>query len=293
MEIFKIFFFYFFAIQSALGLADEQSNVRWRVEGFAQPESAVYDEARNQIIVSNIHGSPTEHDGVGYLSRLSIDGSLLDLRWVEGMDAPKGMAVSGQRLFVADIRRVHVVDLENGTILETLDVEHAKFLNDVAADTEGRIYVSDMLGHTIYRYDGERFTPWFQSPALEHPNGLAVQGGFLYVGNWGHGIRADFSTEALGQLLALELETKALTMMARGARLANIDGLVTTDHGILISDWLSGKLYHVGFDGSVETTKFLQLGVADIGAGNSLLLLPLMLKGIVEARPIADFIPNH
>jgi sugar lactone lactonase YvrE len=293
MKTLRFLFLCFLAIQTALGFADEPSNFRWRVEGFAQPESAVYDGARNQIIVSNIHGSPTDRDGIGYLSRLSVDGSVLNLRWVEGMDAPKGIAVSGHRLFVADIDRMHIVDLRNGAVLETLEVEHAKFLNDVAADTEGRIYVSDMLGHTIYRYDGKRFTPWFQSEALEHPNGLTVQNGFLYIGNWGQGIRGDFSTEARGRLLALELETKELTVMAGGARLANIDGLVVTEHGILISDWLSGNLYHVGFDGSVERSEFRQLGVADIGAGNSLLLLPLMLDGAVEARPIADFIARH
>ncbi|WP_292713041.1 hypothetical protein [Mesorhizobium sp.] len=67
----------------------------WRATGLEQPESAFFDAAGKRIIVSNIVGNPSEADGNGYLSILSLDGKMVAQHWTDGMDAPKGMAISG------------------------------------------------------------------------------------------------------------------------------------------------------------------------------------------------------
>ncbi|TGS80292.1 ATP/GTP-binding protein, partial [Mesorhizobium sp. M2D.F.Ca.ET.178.01.1.1] len=91
-----------------------QAGELWRAAGFDQPESALFDAANNRIVVSNIAGNPGEADGNGYLSVLSLDGKLVTRHWTDGMDAPKGMALSGGKLYVADITKVRVVDLASG-----------------------------------------------------------------------------------------------------------------------------------------------------------------------------------
>jgi sugar lactone lactonase YvrE len=99
----------------------------WRATGLEQPESAFFDAAGKRIVVSNIVGNPGAADGNGYLSVLSPDGKMVTQHWTDGMDAPKGMAVSGARLYVADITKVRVVDLETGKLVSTIDVPNTVF----------------------------------------------------------------------------------------------------------------------------------------------------------------------
>ncbi|TIX09390.1 MAG: ATP/GTP-binding protein, partial [Mesorhizobium sp.] len=177
----------------------------WRASGFEQPESALFDAANKRIIVSNIAGNPGEADGNGYLSVLSLDGKLVTRHWTDGMDAPKGMALSGGKLYVADITKVRVVDLASGKLVASIDVPNAVFLNDMTADSAGKVYVSDMLADTIYRIDGDRPELFVKDALLASPNGIFADGGRLIVASWGKGIRPDFSTAEPGGLLSVDL----------------------------------------------------------------------------------------
>ncbi|TIX44863.1 MAG: ATP/GTP-binding protein, partial [Mesorhizobium sp.] len=88
------------------------------------------------------------------------------------MDAPKGMAISGGKLYVADITRVRVVDLSSGKLITSVDVPDAVFLNDMTADSAGKVYVSDMLADAIYRIDSDTPKLFVKDAALASPNGV-------------------------------------------------------------------------------------------------------------------------
>ena len=77
----------------------------WSLDGFKTPESVLYDAKRNVLYVTNIAGEAAEKDGVGYLSQVSPDGKLKTAEWVKGFDAPKGLVMKGDTLFVTDIDR--------------------------------------------------------------------------------------------------------------------------------------------------------------------------------------------
>ena len=48
---------------------------KWQTDRvFSTPESVVYDAERHVLYVSNIDGSPSEIDGKGFISRLSMNG---------------------------------------------------------------------------------------------------------------------------------------------------------------------------------------------------------------------------
>jgi hypothetical protein len=66
----------------------------WETEGFKVPESVLYEESRDVIFVANIDGNSAEKDGAGSIALLNPDGSIRDSAWVEGLDAPKGMAIA-------------------------------------------------------------------------------------------------------------------------------------------------------------------------------------------------------
>ncbi|WP_245446300.1 hypothetical protein [Mesorhizobium kowhaii] len=106
-----------FAIIGIAAAPAAQAGELWRATGLEQPESALFDATNNRIIVSNIVGNPGDADGNGYLSVLSIDGKTVTQHWTDGMDAPKGMAISGGKLYVADITKVRVVDLASGKLV--------------------------------------------------------------------------------------------------------------------------------------------------------------------------------
>ena len=121
-------------------------------EGLSTPESVLWDATRNVWYVSNINGSPLAKDDNGYILRLSADGATMDsVAFINGADAditlnaPKGMALVGDTLWVADIDAVRAFDVTTGNTVTTLELgaQNATFLNDVAVGGDGTVYITD------------------------------------------------------------------------------------------------------------------------------------------------------
>ena len=94
--------------------------------------------------VSNVAGKPTDKDGNGFISKISLkDGKVVTLEWATGLDAPKGLALVGDTLYAADIDKLAEINTKTGKIVALHDAPGATFLNDVAADGKGNVYVSD------------------------------------------------------------------------------------------------------------------------------------------------------
>ena len=253
----------------------------WTAGPFDMPESAIFDATNNRIVVSVIHGHPGEADGNGYLALLSPDGETSDPSWITGLDAPKGMAIVGETLLVADLTRLHEIDLVTGTLLRSLEVDGAVFLNDITSDGE-QAYVSDFMGNRIWHYQAGDMTVWLEDEALAHPNGLYLDEERLVVGSWGQGMLDDFSTEVPGSLLAVDLETQAISTII--SSLGNLDGVVRIGETLLVSDWITGQLFEVAADGTYTVIGEYPAGLADIAAYDNTLVLPFMLEGNVSAR---------
>lgn len=116
--------------------------------GFDEPENLVYDPAADVYLVSNIVGGPATRDNNGFISRVSPDGQVLALKWIAGgvngavLDAPKGLAIRGDTLAVADVGGVHLFDRRTGAPIAT----HALpglVMNDVAWGADGTLWITD------------------------------------------------------------------------------------------------------------------------------------------------------
>ncbi|MEM9683286.1 MAG: hypothetical protein AAF942_08480, partial [Pseudomonadota bacterium] len=177
------------AFASTAATAAEPPAVLWEIADFDAPKSVLYDARTDAYFVSNVHGDPTVRDRNGYISKIGTDGSLIRKYWFRGLDAPKGMAVFGNYLFVADIDQLVVIHKLTGQLLARHPAADAKYLADVAADGLGRIYVSDMLGNAIYRLQNGAFGKWVASDALMGPNALKVVKDELWVAGWGRVVR--------------------------------------------------------------------------------------------------------
>jgi sugar lactone lactonase YvrE len=260
----------------------------WEATGLMAPESAVYNATSNILYVSNINGGPMDRDGNGFISKLSLDGKVVEAQWVTGLNAPKGMVLHGERLYVSDLNRLVAIQVKTGRIVASYLAPNAIFLNDVTVDGAGRIYVSDMMDDAIYRLDGNVFELWLKSPALENPNGLKVEGDELRVAAWG--VMTDgFATKVPGHLKSVSIQSKAITSLGSGTPVGNLDGLEPDGRGnYLVTDWMAGGLYRIAPTGEAELLLDLNQGSADLLVldARRLAIIPMMMDGTVRAYKI-------
>src|SRR6185295_5962121 len=81
-------------------------------------ESVIYDKANDVLYVSNIDGTPDAKDGNGFISAVALDGTVKSLKWVTGMDAPKGLGIFGGKLYATDIDKIVEIDIASGKITQ-------------------------------------------------------------------------------------------------------------------------------------------------------------------------------
>lgn len=276
--------------------ASEDSRLVVSGIGFQTPESVLHDSIADVYLVSNINGSPLAVDGNGFVSRLAPDGSVLALKWIDGeadgttLNAPKGMAIRGDTLFVADITAVRLFDRTTGTSLANWIVPGASFLNDVAVDAAGGVYVSDSglrAGDrglepsgtdAVYRFEPDGAPVRLTAGAtLGRPNGLAAAPGRLILVSFGTGVMFHINP-ASGQ-------TSGLPTPPAG----QLDGVIRlADGSILVSSWEGRAIYRMGpgpqFAPLVENVE----APADIGFDHARrrVLIPLFTTDQVLIVPL-------
>ncbi|MBN2429916.1 MAG: hypothetical protein JXQ27_00500 [Acidobacteria bacterium] len=251
----------------------------WRTPaGLAMPESAVYDAKRNVVYVSNFGRALPP--GSQTLTRMTPDGTIIDQEWVKGLIYPTGMVLDGDKLYVVERRSVAVVDVATGQIDRRLAIPQGAFLNDIARDAAGNLYVSDSQKHVIWRCDDENFSVWLEDDSVRNPNGLLVHDGKLLVGCGGD-----------SSLKAVDLAGKSVTPVVRFLQ-GIIDGIKVGPAGRYLVSVYEGKLYAVAPDGRAE--KLLdtsapgeRLADFDYIPDRGLLLVPTLENGLVKAFHMA------
>ncbi len=241
----------------------------WQATGFSAPEGAARDD--QYLYISNVVGEGAGKDGEGWISRLSHSGEVLDLKWVDGLNAPKGMAIHDGHLYVADIDVVRVVELATGTVTATLTIENGKFLNDVTV-WKNAVFVADSARQTILRIENNETSVFLTDPALGGVNGL--------LGNGDHLLS---STMTSGSLLKISAEG-AITEIATG--IPNADGIGLVEGGYLVSSW-PGQVFFVSNSGEVSeilNTKEAGILQNDLTVfDQSLVIVPNWTPGTVTA----------
>jgi len=260
----------------------------WEVSGLGNPESVVYDPRLNLLYVSNVNGGPNDKDSNGYISLVSMDGRIINEKWVTGLNGPKGLALHGTTLYTADIDELVAIDVDHGRITDKYKVDDAKFLNDVAAAPNGDIYVSDMLADRIHVLSGGSFTIWIESADLEAPNGLDVVGNDVVIGAWGK-LTDGFATAVPGHLKRASINDKSITSIGDGSSVGNLDGVeVDKDGGFYVTDWMNGKLFHISSTGEAKEILSLKQGSADheFIIEKGMMFIPMMNDNIMYAYKV-------
>lgn len=261
-------------VQAQVELVEE-----WRLdEGLDMPESVAYDPGEEALYVTNIVGNPSEKDGEGYLTKVSMDGEVLAENWVSGLHAPKGIDVHDGRVYVADVDALVEIDASDGDIVERYPAEDAEFLNDVTVDDEGNVYVSDSNTSTIYRLADGQLSVWLQGPRIKAPNGLFAEDDYLIAA------ACTFDVDEPGSrrhFQHISYDGQAIEIPQGNSPMGNIDGIEPDGRGgYFITEWGPGTLSHYDPDQGVTLLREPGQGTADLEAlpDEDMIYVPVMMS---------------
>lgn len=150
------------------------------VTGFKTPESVLFYSKKNLIFISNINGNPSAKDTNGFISVIDTSGKVKSLYWIKGLNAPKGMGVFDTMLYVTDITQLVEIDINKAKIVNKIEIGGSSFLNDIAVDKSGQLYISDTKKGIVYKYSNGAVSEYLKN--LEAPNGLLIENDTLFVG---------------------------------------------------------------------------------------------------------------
>jgi hypothetical protein len=257
------------------------------------PESARYDRDLDVWFVSNVNGTPLAKDNNGYISRLRPDGAPYTVKFIEGgkkgvtLNAPKGLAISGDTLWVADIDVARAFNKRTGALIANVPTQgRARFLNGAAIGPDGAVYMTDTgvlfgskgeVSHPgpdqIFRVTRGGVSVVLTSATLEGPNGITwdpQRQRFVVVSFLGKGIYGwkpgDTNVESIGS--------------GPGQQ----DGVVFLPDGrLLVTSWTDSSLFVLD-NGQVRkvAAKVPSPADIDINPRDSRVAVPLLRENRVE-----------
>lgn len=274
------------------------------VSGLEHPEAARYDSAADLFYVSNINGDPLAKDGNGFISRVRPDGTIDSLHFIAGgrngvtLNAPKGLALVADTLWVADIDAVRAFNKRTGASVATIDLSasHALFLNDIAVGPDGALYITDtglrqQGQETIHPERSDRIfriapdhsvSVALQTDLLGRPNGIA----------WDAQSRRFIVVPYGGSSAIFAWHPGDTVPTTIGHHSAQMDGVeVLPDGRLLVTSWKDSSL--AVRTGEQETVIKGLPSPADIGVDlrRNQVAVPLLLENRVEIWSIPPRTP--
>ena len=258
------------------------------VPGFGHPESVGYDPKGRMLYVGDFGPGelqPAAKDGKGKISKVSLDGTIVEAAFLpiagQTLNKPKGIWISGGRLWVTDIDAVWVFDLatRQGKRLELPGVE---FANDPTV-IGNALYISDNRTDQLIRVEPADFLRTKTAPRIAvvlHGRGINPNG--LYPGAGGAILMAGFKSKD---------EPRALFMMSPGKEpeaisdpIGQLDGLYRmADGDVLATDWVTGSLFQWNAKTGVRKLASDFKGPADFcvvpNPAGLLVVVPDLVKG--------------
>jgi sugar lactone lactonase YvrE len=280
----------------ATGIASSPARFLRNVIGFQGPESATYDPDQDMFFVSNMTGYGSAQDGNGYITRMSAANPDSAQVFIQGgkngvtLDAPKGMAIQGDTLWVADISVLRGFDRHSGAPVGTIDLAPLGVVqaNDVALGPDGTLRVTDTgiimsdkgviyLGRDkiFVVGPGRAVRVATSGPELRRPNGITWDSAGK---RW---IVVSFDP-FVGEVAALPADMSSRTVIRRGA--GQLDGVAVLPGGtILFSSWADSSIHALSGGRDVPIVREVPVP-ADIGIDTRRLHLaiPLSMLGRVQ-----------
>jgi len=285
------------AVITALAMLQPEpapAGVAWVASGgFCEPET-VLPLPDDTLLVSNV--CDFQESGNGFLTLLAADGSVIDWKIVAALDAPLGMALRGDRLYLIDRNRVKIFAWPGYEHLETIDLD-TQVANDIAVSRNGTIYVSDTAGNQVLEVGTDRAQSVLTGkPQFQGANGIHVNGDALYLGGsrlWRVDLKnlsvTTIGPEWLTDIDGIEMERNGtLQITPVGGPLVRFctddsleilggEGISSANHGY--AENLNLALIPTGFDNTVVAIRINETGLLQAATVNS---IPSCLQTFIE-----------
>jgi len=257
------------------------------ITGVLTPESVLYDADQDVYFISNINGDPLAKDGNGFIAKVHPDTLQMERFVGTGLDAPKGLTIVGDELWVADINDVKKFDRKTGAAKGKVTIPGSTFLNDLASDGKSG-YVSDSGMKSgangsfegtgtdaVWQITGTTAKKIASGKDLNRPNGVEVVDGKIWV-----------VTFASNELYQLDNGKKTnVSKLPKGS----LDGLVhLADGTFLVSSWESNSVFRGPAAGPWNEVITNVKSPADIGydTKRKLVLVPHFMENKVTLHPL-------
>jgi len=268
-------------------IAQAQPPVK-ETSGFHHPESVI--QSGNNLYISDIGAAmePVAKDGDGYIGKIDLStGKLLDAHFlpVEGtLNAPKGMAIDGNTLYVADVDRIVAFDVTSRRRVAEVVIAGTGFLNDLALG-QGKLYASATDNGKIYAVDLKTYRyEALPVDSIAGANGLYYDTATrrLYcvsIGNWAH---------PDGGVYVIDVRSGKMEKLGDYAGL--LDGVALVGGTLYFSDWGSkqkGVLLAMDLATHKVRIQFGEIaGPADFSVSKDgrYFIIPEMLEGKILYR---------
>ena len=187
---------------------------------YNSPESVTYDTVSSRYFISNTSSSKiVQRDRNGVVTDfVTVGGSI------------HGVTVHANRVYVCNGTRVRGYDLTSGIEVMNVLISGSAFLNDLAADANGILYISDFNSKRIYKLNTNTQEYWiYVASTTNTPNGVYVdaQRNRLLLCCWGSNapVRAvNFSDSTISTLITTPY--------------SNCDGIsLDRNNNVYISTW--------------------------------------------------------
>ncbi len=275
-----------FILATALTLAAAAGSLR--VGGMDAPHSVIVDPDTGAHYVSNIVGSPLAKDKNGFIAVLSASGAIEEEnairsgRWGAVLNAPRGLAIQGAYLYVADIDTLRRFDKKKGNLLGNIDLSllGARQLSGLTLDAGGSLYVSDTATDTIFRIEPHNnfmAGVFAKDPRLSSPTGLlhdACHKRLLVAGSQS------------GQILSVDGKGTIFPLFNR--RFERPEGLAfDRDGNLIVSDFKAGAVYRIKNYSEVEILREKVVTPANLSFDfkNNRVLVPSFRGNLVFSLP--------
>ncbi len=219
------------------------------IDGFTSPQAITMTNL--SVFVSNTNNADFVKNGSGFISKLDRTGKIIDLQFIANLNAPRGMAILDNILYVVDIDTLKGFNLTTKKQMLNLPISGTNSLNDIVIKDSSVLLVADSETGLILLIDLKKKS-YYTFVAIENNLGtlqnMAIDKKFLYVSTFD-------KQHAKSRILRINIQTKEIGVIHEFSE--KISGIELTENGgIIVASWgrnNEGKLYKIAKNTTIYT----------------------------------------